>query len=1537
MIKQVFIFVAFLSVFTGVNAQKENYHQLKTQYDSLRKVENHESALLVAKQMSTWAFQNETDTSLRYAISMQFTGRSFYNLQVFDSSKYYYEKTLRLLDKQNRSTSVEYTETLNSLGIIHRNLGDFKNAEKNYLKAISIRNSLPTKQGHKPKYQNNLGFLYLQIGLYDEAETNIMSSLKRFNELYGVDTSKYISVVHSLAMVYQKKEDYKQANELFTKWYHFMESTMVSKISYIEGSKDVIINNLELGKNKVAKAILLKVDSLIANNLSLKKTIQYSAILFAHAKYEVFNKQNREAEKYLTQCIKFCEQNNFTTSQEYLEAHLEIASLFLKEEKIEQAQLFSQKSLAIAKELYGIHHPNYAVCLRQGAKLLMTYGLHKDAVEYLLRAHEIMEEVLGVNSKIVNEIRRDLGIAYRKLGMYKTSEYYSLKVLDFYTNTENKLGASSALNNLGYLYIDYDKLELAKELITKALQIRVEKYQSDTSKYFNIIHSLAKVNSENGNFEEAQFYYNQWWSFIKNQPNLTSSKTEGLLDMVENFMRNSKYLDAEKYLNYSDSILGANPVFENSASRAYVQKVFGDLSLERSRFDKAIDFYKTSEINLSNLKLSESKEFSEVMKGLSKFYLNDKSQDLEKSLEYVAKTAKIQLKILGNQHTEYANTLNLIGMIYARMAVYDSALYYYNFALEIKKVSLGEDHSGYASTLNNIALVYKNMGASEKALPIYEIVLSNKLKNHSGPHQDVATIYGNLASEYKSLGRFKEAEDFYIKCLKMRKMIFDSIDPKIASTYLSLCVLYMDLADYKNAEIQLNLADKIWQQRKDISSESYASFLLVQAKFFMHQKDEKLAVNAIQKALTIYELINGIGNNHPKYAVALNDLGRCYMSFQKFTEAENCFIRALNIRVSAKILNYYDIAKSYRNLGELAFYNLEYSKADSLLNKALEIADSVAGNESLLSNSIKVCLARNYYAGGTLDLFIPLAEELMHTKLHEITRDFEWFNDYQRDVYWKREKEFFEFISEVANTGFQKYHQLSALNYNAILILKGQLLEAKIAKESYLGEVEKLKEEISLNRKLMAKMESEGTGNELKLEKLNQRIDSLDNVLSKILPGYSEQKKNLVVQWENVQHNLGIGEVAIEFIRTMNSIDSLIHYNALVLSRGQKFPQLVKLCSEDDLKALSYRDFGKLYDLVWRPIEPYLEGIQEIYYAPTGELYNIPFHALYKQSENGDQKVDQKTSSRGVIVKSETVKTENKAEYLMDRYTLHQLTSTRYLAMGLKQKAQEPISKSMAMVGGVNYDFLNSKEDKPKKQKDKRNSTRSSQSASGKLAYLEGTKLETETIKDSVQSKQWKIELFSSNEATEDNLMRLEGKHAKSILHIATHGYAFPEYNFNDTTISKNSLRYSYRYSTNPMVRSGLILAGGNWAWTGSDTLSKLGAEQNGILTALEVSQLNLKKTKLVVLSACETGLGKIEGSEGTFGLKRGFKLAGVEQIIVSLWSVPDKETMELMTLFYSDLTLTLNPVSSFEKGQKEMRNRYPTDPEKWAGFVLVR
>jgi CHAT domain-containing protein len=112
---------------------------------------------------------------------------------------------------------------------------------------------------------------------------------------------------------------------------------------------------------------------------------------------------------------------------------------------------------------------------------------------------------------------------------------------------------------------------------------------------------------------------------------------------------------------------------------------------------------------------------------------------------------------------------------------------------------------------------------------------------------------------------------------------------------------------------------------------------------------------------------------------------------------------------------------------------------------------------------------------------------------------------------------------------------------------------------------------------------------------------------------------------------------------------------------------------------------------------------------------------------------------------------------------------------------------------------------------------------------------------------------------------------------------------------------------------------------------------EDGVLTAEEVSNIDLSNTKLVVMSACQSGLGAIKGNEGVYGLKRAFRLAGVENIIVSLWPVPDKETMELMDLFYKELVNTKDISKSFRLAQRTMRQKYSNNPWAWGGFVLVR
>jgi CHAT domain-containing protein len=225
----------------------------------------------------------------------------------------------------------------------------------------------------------------------------------------------------------------------------------------------------------------------------------------------------------------------------------------------------------------------------------------------------------------------------------------------------------------------------------------------------------------------------------------------------------------------------------------------------------------------------------------------------------------------------------------------------------------------------------------------------------------------------------------------------------------------------------------------------------------------------------------------------------------------------------------------------------------------------------------------------------------------------------------------------------------------------------------------------------------------------------------------------------------------------------------------------------------------------------------------------------------------------------------------------------------------------------------------------------------GKISYLKGSEIEVKEINNTLKNKGWLTTISSGKNANEHLFKKELNLKSPGIIHISTHGFAFPEKVIKEEFELQMNETTTYRISEDPMVRCGLMLSGANITWNGDSKKMIETTGDDGILTAAEVANLDLSNTKLVVLSACETGLGKIESTEGTFGLKRGFKLAGVDQIIVSLWKVPDNESMELMTLFYSELAKSNNIDSSFSNAQKVMRNRYPFEPQKWAGFVLVR
>ncbi len=224
----------------------------------------------------------------------------------------------------------------------------------------------------------------------------------------------------------------------------------------------------------------------------------------------------------------------------------------------------------------------------------------------------------------------------------------------------------------------------------------------------------------------------------------------------------------------------------------------------------------------------------------------------------------------------------------------------------------------------------------------------------------------------------------------------------------------------------------------------------------------------------------------------------------------------------------------------------------------------------------------------------------------------------------------------------------------------------------------------------------------------------------------------------------------------------------------------------------------------------------------------------------------------------------------------------------------------------------------------------------GRFGYLPETANEVLDIQRTLQNANWTAQIDTGYQATEEVFRSIgQGGPSPRILHIATHGFFYP-----DPVASRKAgfglggETQVFKTSDDPMVRSGLLLAGADGPWTTGTSPEN---REDGILTAYEIKQMNLSNTELVVLSACQTGLGDIAGNEGVYGLQRAFKIAGAKYLVMSLWKVNDDATREMMADFYKQwLENGLEIPAAFRKAQQTMRAKYPTQPFLWAGFVLV-
>jgi CHAT domain-containing protein len=415
----------------------------------------------------------------------------------------------------------------------------------------------------------------------------------------------------------------------------------------------------------------------------------------------------------------------------------------------------------------------------------------------------------------------------------------------------------------------------------------------------------------------------------------------------------------------------------------------------------------------------------------------------------------------------------------------------------------------------------------------------------------------------------------------------------------------------------------------------------------------------------------------------------------------------------------------------------------------------------------------------------------------------------------------------------------------------------------------------------------------------------------------------------DIQAKMQENEVAIEFLdfkdqKPTEPTEDIVYYAFVLKKTGNPIPIL--LFKEKSLQEIMNMDsvkkhnkhpsyygsidtlyqsalFGKkLTELIWQPLEnaKILRGGETIYYAPTGLLHKVSFAAL----------------------------PTSKNEYLSKEYELIQMNSTRDIGTendGLFNSK----NTTVALFKDIKYDADSTEIMKYNKQFQDFLPHFKSVVRVTKPCKFESLDGVTQPIESILQSKQVKMDIFKGASATED-AARSYGKkgmpQAPTIFQFWTHGDYDIEKGSQYTT-PQQSLNFNY------MMMAGCERT----LCRGESPLAPLTGMEDGFLTAAEISQMNLSTTQLVILSACQTGLGDIKGREGVYGLSRGFKLAGARYTLASLWSVPPDETAEYMICFYKKLFGGKTIPLAYAATQEEMRNKYKDAPHKWAAWVLTR
>ncbi|TMI65242.1 MAG: CHAT domain-containing protein [Bacteroidetes bacterium] len=883
--------------------------------------------------------------------------------------------------------------------------------------------------------------------------------------------------------------------------------------------------------------------------------------------------------------------------------------------------------------------------------------------------------------------------------------------------------------------------------------------------------------------------------------------------------------------------------------------------------------------------------FSQTWKELNDstfFYIAN--QDFQKGILFGEQAVLIAKKEFGTNHLNYATSIFVLASQYDMIFQYEKAELLYIEAIEIIKTKEGINSRDYVRCLTILASMYAQMGQYGKAESLFLEIKETGKKVLGENSPAYAKILNNLGELYEKLGQYVKAGRLYLDAMEIWEKE-NSIE--YISSINHLAHMYQMAHQYATADTLYQQLIILLKQTLGENNANYAAAIDNLASLYKEMGEFEKAEPLQIEAIRIKKIVLGV--NDPDYAIGLNKLAFLYKAMGKYEKVEPLYIEALGIVKKVLGINNPAYADRLNNLAIFYQERGEYKKAEPMLS-------DVKKNETK----------------NLLEVFNVLSEKEKNNYL-----EFKAYVFYQQNSFlYSYQKAGNDFVKE---------------NYNLQLVLKSLALSnSKKVIESIRNNrdstVQYLYNQWQLKKSTLSQQYAIPiTKRRSDLQQIEEQTENLEKELTRRSTEFRQQQQNLQIKIEDVQKKLEKDGAAIEFVDfrlyTKGWTDSTI-YAAYILRKNDSVPSFVPLCEEKQfnkyftnsrsssgIKSL-YRSEpidetstevflgDSLYALIWKPLLPYLNGITKISYSPSGLLNRVAFQAL--PTPDG--------------------------QLLIDKYEMNQYISTRQLAV--EEEKTKTRSQFITLFGDCAFtmDSISIVKNIPPKSgvSNIYSSGISRDENKGSWRQLEGTATEINQIKNLFAKNKIDTASFMQQKATEEQFKNLSGN-SPTILHLATHGFFLPDPEQKRKEGFEVLNTNTFKLSDDPMMRSGIVLSGANRVWSGQAPIE---GREDGIVTAYEISQLDLHNTELVVLSACETALGDIKGTEGVFGLQRAFKLAGVKSLLLSLWKVPDKETAELMTTFYQYYLAGNSLREALHKAQMDMKKKYR--PYYWAAFVLI-